>query len=215
MQHCTTSSEPRHGPETEKHHNMADEEEYNIATRLGDEVEMDLEPELLEPEKEVIDKPLVLRVDAREEAFYLQYYSGHTGRFGHEFLEFDFQVLDQGRSALLRYANNSNYKNDTLIRREVAVSPVVVKVLKKMIKESEILRENDTKWPPKNRDGKQELEIKFANYHIAFETGRIGSLSDVQRSDDPEGLRTFYYLVQDIKALVFSLVGLHFKIKPI
>ena len=32
---------------------------------------------------------------------------------------------------------------------------------------------------------------------------------------DPEGLRTFYYLVQDLKCLVFSLIGLHFKIKPI
>lgn len=32
---------------------------------------------------------------------------------------------------------------------------------------------------------------------------------------DPEGLRTFYYLVQDLKCLVISLIGLHFKIKPI
>jgi len=32
---------------------------------------------------------------------------------------------------------------------------------------------------------------------------------------DPEGLRTFYYLVQDLKCLVFSLIGLHFKINPI
>lgn len=32
---------------------------------------------------------------------------------------------------------------------------------------------------------------------------------------DADGLRSFYYLVQDIKCLVFSLIGLHFKIKPI
>ncbi|KAK6014326.1 mago nashi protein [Ostertagia ostertagi] len=32
---------------------------------------------------------------------------------------------------------------------------------------------------------------------------------------DPDGLRSFYYLVQDLKCLVFSLIGLHFKIKPI
>ncbi len=32
---------------------------------------------------------------------------------------------------------------------------------------------------------------------------------------DPEGLRGFYYLVQDLKCFVFSLIGLHFKIKPI
>jgi hypothetical protein len=33
----------------------------------------------------------------------------------------------------------------------------------------------------------------------------------VQDSSDPEGLRVFYYLVQDLKALVFSLISLHFK----
>ena len=32
-------------------------------------------------------------------------------------------------------------------------------------------------------------------------------------SEDPEGLRVFYYLVQDLKALVFSLIGLHFKVR--
>ena len=31
-------------------------------------------------------------------------------------------------------------------------------------------------------------------------------------SEDPEGLRVFYYLVQDLKALVFSLISLHFKV---
>ncbi|KAL9985618.1 hypothetical protein ACROYT_G008040 [Oculina patagonica] len=36
------------------------------------------------------------------------------------------------------------------------------------------------------------------------------------RSKDPaDGLRCFYYLVQDFKCMVFSLIGLHFKIKPI
>lgn len=49
----------------------------------------------------------------------------------------------------------------------------------------------------------------------AIQTAKIGSLVDVSDSADPEGLRVFYYLVQDLKALVFSLIGLHFKIKPI
>jgi protein mago nashi len=38
---------------------------------------------------------------------------GHEGKFGHEFLEFEFR--SDGR---LRYANNSNYKNDVMIRKE-------------------------------------------------------------------------------------------------
>lgn len=40
-------------------------------------------------------------------------------------------------------------------------------------------------------------------------------LPSVVHCRDPEGLRVFYYLVQDLKCLVFSLIGLHFKIKPI
>lgn len=35
----------------------------------------------------------------------------------------------------------------------------------------------------------------------------------MNESEDPEGLRVFYYLVQDLKALVFSLISLHFKVK--
>ena len=93
-------------------------------------------------------------------------------------------------------------------------------------------REDDAKWPQKNKDGRQELEIRIGNDHISFEvcpctarlrsgcllsvqTAKIGSLVDVTESADPEGLRVFYYLVQDLKALVFSLIALHFKIKPI
>jgi protein mago nashi len=81
-----------------------------------------------------------------------------------------------------------------------------------MVKESEILKEDDTKWPQKNKDGRQELEIRLGNEHISFETAKIGSLVDVTESQDPEGLRVFYYLVQDLKALVFSLIALHFKV---
>lgn len=44
-------------------------------------------------------------------------------------------------------------------------------------------------------------------------TAKIGSLVDVNESEDPEGLRVFYYLVQDLKALVFSLISLHFKVR--
>lgn len=47
---------------------------------------------------------------------------------------------------------------------------------------------------------------------IQSQTAKIGALVDVQESEDPEGLRVFYYLVQDLKALVFSLISLHFKV---
>ena len=32
--------------------------------------------------------------------------------------EFDFRTVGDGRSATARYANNSNYRNDSLIRKE-------------------------------------------------------------------------------------------------
>lgn len=33
-------------------------------------------------------------------------------------IEFDFRTLSDGSSAAVRYANNSNYRNDSLIRKE-------------------------------------------------------------------------------------------------
>uniref|UniRef100_A0A803JSZ6 Mago homolog, exon junction complex subunit n=1 Tax=Xenopus tropicalis TaxID=8364 RepID=A0A803JSZ6_XENTR len=118
-------------------------------------------------------------------------------------------------SRKLRYANNSNYKNDVMIRKEAYVHKSVMEELKRIIDDSEITKEDDALWPPPDRVGRQELEIVIGDEHISFTTSKIGSLIDVNQSKDPEGLRVFYYLVQDLKCLVFSLIGLHFKIKPI
>lgn len=78
---------------------------------------------------------------------------GHKGQYGHEFLEFEFR-----KDGRLRYANNSNYKSDKLIRKEgksnrichtslsptsvlaVFVNDNVVGGLKKIIEDSDILR---------------------------------------------------------------------------
>ena len=97
----------------------------------------------------------------------------------------------------------------------MVVSKSVMDELKRIIEDSDLLKESDELWPTPDRVGQQELEIVLGDTHISFTTSKIGSLVDVQNSKDPEGLRTFYYLVQDIKCLVFSLIGLHFKIKPI
>jgi len=147
---------------------------------------------------------------ADADAFYFRYYVGHQGKFGHEYLE--FELSSNGR---LRYANSSNYKGANMIRKEVFVSDSVVAEVRRIIEESEIVREDDNQWPETNHDGRQEFEVVLGNQHISFATAKIGSLLDVQESSDPEGLRIFYYLVQDLKCLVFSLVGLHFRIKPI
>merc|ERR1711911_165780 len=91
----------------------------------------------------------------------------------------------------------------------------VMEELKRIIEDSEVMQEDDGAWPNPDRVGRQELEIVIGDEHISFTTSKIGSLLDVNQSKDPDGLRTFYYLVQDLKCLVFSLIGLHFKIKPI
>ena len=41
--------------------------------------------------------------------------------------------------------------------------------IKRVIKESEIMKEDDSKWPQKNKDGRQELEIRLGSDHIQFE----------------------------------------------
>lgn len=50
--------------------------------------------------------------------------------------------------------------------------------------------------------------------HISFSTAKIGCLADVEDSKDADGLKCFYYLVQDLKCMVYSLLNMHFKIKP-
>lgn len=151
-----------------------------------------------------------------------------------------FRPRDTASGLPTRTSRGTRYANFSGISI-VCVSSLVVDEIRRIVKSSEIMKEDDSKWPQKNKDGRQELEIRLGNEHISFEvrknhriaisfgntdgclhmrkplsqTAKIGSLIDVTESADPEGLRVFYYLVQDLKALVFSLTSLHFKIKPI
>merc|ERR1711934_552744 len=131
------------------------------------------------------------------DGLYLRYYMGHKGKFGHEFLE--FELRPDGK---LRYANNSHYKNDTMIRKEMYISETVIEEFQRIIRDSELLKEDDNQWPVPDRVGRQELELVVGHDHISLCTTKIGSLLDVETSKDPQGLRVFYYLVQDLKCLV-------------
>lgn len=142
--------------------------------------------------------------------FYVRYYVGHKGQFGHEFLEFEFRP--NGR---VRYANNSRYKNDTMVRKEMYVHPNVMKEVQRIVEVSEILDQDDSLWPKPDSEGRQELEILTRDRHVCFTTSKIGSILEINASEDAEGLGCFYYLVQDLKCFIFSLLGLHFKILPI
>eukprot|EP00967_Tisochrysis_lutea_P151569 scaffold295121_cov31-Tisochrysis_lutea.AAC.1 len=172
-----------------------------------------------------------------DDEFYLRYYVGHKGKFGHEFLEFEFRP--DGR---MRYANNSNYKNDTMIRKEETdpvvcpslcvcrdheayVSQAVLAELKRIVDEAEVVREDDNQWPEPDRNGRQVCSAFLRDGHglcrlrktakgnlpvyhasccerpLMTISRKIGSLLDVQESKDPEGLRVFYYLIQDLKCM--------------
>ena len=188
------------------------------------------------------------------DSFYLRYYVGHQGRFGHEFLEFEFRP--DGR---LRYANNSSYKGDGMIRKECRVHPAVMDEIRRIVRASQVMKADDAKWPEPDKVGRQELEVVLDGEHISFTCSKVGSLSDIAataETGDPErcvgraggaasralfipplrarltdttctawpallpfplprSLKAFYYLAQDLKCLVFSLISLHFKIKPL
>lgn len=141
--------------------------------------------------------------------FYLRLYAGHEAD------QFEFILTHSGR---LQYANNSDYRRGTMINKEVCVSPAVVEEFKRIVLISGIKSVDDSTWPQVERSRqvrRQELEIKIGNEHLAFTCEEIGSMSEVLKSSDPEGLKLFYFLVQDLKCFVFSLIALHFKIKPI
>jgi hypothetical protein len=56
----------------------------------------------------------------------------------------------------------------------VWIGPLVVDQIRELVEESEIMREDDEKWPRKNVVGRQELEIRLGNEHISFEVGGEG-----------------------------------------
>ena len=57
----------------------------------------------------------------------------------------------------------------------MCISSQVMDEIRRIVKISEIFKEDDGKWPQKNKDGRQELEIKLGNEHISFEVcpGRL------------------------------------------
>ena len=113
--------------------------------------------------------------------FYLRYYVGHKGKFGHEFME--FEVRPDGR---MRYANNSHYKGDGMIRKEGRVHRAVVDEVKRIVRESAILRADDSVWPEPDRVGRQELEVVLDGEHICFTCSKLGSLAEIEATTDPE-----------------------------
>ncbi|CAM4822027.1 unnamed protein product [Rotaria magnacalcarata] len=68
----------------------------------------------------------------------------------------------------LRYANNSNYKNDTLICKETYINRTAIEELERICAD------------------RQDLEIVLGDEHISFSTSKICSLIDINNSLDPD-----------------------------
>ena len=86
--------------------------------------------------------------------------------------------------------------------------------MKRIVLESAILDCKDSEWPKPDKIGKQELVVRVGEKEVTLQTSKIGSYAEVQKSKDAEGLTSFFYLVQDLKCFVFSLVNLHFRVQP-
>ena len=73
---------------------------------------------------------------------------------------------------------------------------MVLEELRRIIDESNVMNADDGAWPEPDKVGRQELEVVIGEEHISFTTTKIGSLLETEGSDDPEGMKNFYYLTQ-------------------
>jgi len=96
----------------------------------------------------------------------------------------------------VRYVNSSGYGADSsrkagAIKREVYVSDEVLDEVARQVNESMILGEKRVaEWPEADETGKQILTFKLASGEQGyFTTTKLGSLSQVERTKDPEGLK--------------------------
>ncbi|KAA8908059.1 hypothetical protein FN846DRAFT_768815, partial [Sphaerosporella brunnea] len=85
--------------------------------------------------------------------------------------------------------------------------------MKRIIPVSEIMIEPGRATRTSN-NGKKTLEIRRGKKQISFATPRSGLLGDIAQYREPGGQRGFYYLIGDLKTLVFSLISKPFKMKP-
>jgi protein mago nashi len=154
---------------------------------------------------------------ANNKEFYLRFYNGGYKdiEYGHEFLEFDIRHNPNDNFAIIRYANQSNYRNEELIKREIYISILVFEELLRILRESQILLENDKDWPQPLSESKQELEIRYGKNIKILKCKGLLSLSSIKNEKDVEGLKIFYYHIQDLKVFIFSLISLHFKVNPL
>lgn len=140
---------------------------------------------------------------------YIRYYAGHAGRYGSEYIEFELREDGQ-----LRYTNNSQYRMESIIKKQARLSPAVLEQVKALLVKQKICEMDDAKWPQPDRNGRQELEVHLGSTEVSFVTNTLTTFLDIESVQDTD-LENFYAFVKELKNLIFDLVSLHFKIKAI
>merc|ERR1711904_62481 len=102
---------------------------------------------------------------------YLRYYRGNSGKFGHEFHE--FELRPDGK---LRFAINTHYKRDGLIRKALHVSSSVPQQLLTLYLTSLLTLTDDTLWPSPDNTGRQDLELLLGPLHVSYCTNPLFTL---------------------------------------
>lgn len=95
---------------------------------------------------------------------------------------------------------------------------------------------DDAAWPSPDGEGRQELEVRMAAgageedgnggavvEHVSLATTKLASTVQIARcggggsggGNVTEGLRRYFFLCQDLKALFLALVAAHFQVQPI
>nr|XP_009775263.1 PREDICTED: protein mago nashi homolog [Nicotiana sylvestris] len=95
-----------------------------------------------------------------------------------------------------------------MLARKTLASGALSKKLNEKLQSSQV-QDSDSNFDSESYKSASEGE------RPGFSDSEKAQESSSKTSKDLDGLRIFYYLVQDLKCFVFSLISLHFKIKPI
>ncbi|KAA8912197.1 mago nashi protein [Sphaerosporella brunnea] len=117
-------------------------------------------------------------MSSQNEQSFRHYYGGHTGEFGHEFLEMDFSLVDDGRMAKACYAPPTP-------ESAVHVSDLLVREIKRIITESEIMKEDDAICPRQGKNGKKTREIRTGDKEISVRRRKLVSVVEMEQSKRP------------------------------
>jgi protein mago nashi len=134
----------------------------------------------------------------------------------------------QTKNQQLRYTNQSKYRGEEAIRKRLYVSPAVLEEISRIVRAARVTALDDAQWPAPYRDCRQELEVRLVPprtgptnetppvEHVSLATAKLASTVQVLRcGGDLEGLKRFFFLCQDLKALFLALVAAHFQVQPI